>query len=258
MNRLAIGALLLTTVTTPASAQWVVNDAATTARNSTTAVVKEYLLDTQRRQHERIRQMAERLSAFTDLRKYVLPRTPDWRRVNAAAALYAGTLDTALMAGDTSGASYLSLVHPVAAVSPTWAPARLRAFTARLSTIDVADAVNVAAVDTIGAARSTGQGREWAAISTLETHVVDPSAAQSATAVLDKVNGAVLIGTRQRQARIRLLGGVVEQLLVDNKRARDTEAATSNMQLATRREAAAANDAFRAGTGDALRTWRQP
>ena len=87
--------------------------------------------------------------------------------------------------------------------------------------------------------------------------MIDPSAAQSATAVLDKVNGAVLIGTRQRQARIRLLGSVVEQLLVENKRARDTEAAT-NMQLATWRDAAAANDAFRAGTGDALRTWRQP
>ena len=56
MNRLAIAALLLTTVTRPAGAQWVVNDAATTARNSATAVVKEYLLDTQQRQHERIRQ----------------------------------------------------------------------------------------------------------------------------------------------------------------------------------------------------------
>ena len=258
MNRLAIGALLLTTVTTPASAQWVVNDAATTARNSATAVVKEYLLDTQRRQHERIRQMAERLSVFTDLRKYVLPGTPDWRRVNPSLALYAGTLDAALMAGDTSGASYLSLVHPVAAVSPTWAPARLRAFTARLATIDVADAVNAAAVGTIGTVRSAGQGRESSAISALEAHVVDPSSTQSATAVLDKVNGAVLIGTRQRQARIRLLGGVVEQLLVENKRARDTEATTSNMQLAAWRDAAAANDAFRAGTGDALRTWRQP
>lgn len=258
MNYFTIAALLVASVSTPASAQWVVHDAATTARNSATAVVKEYLLDTQRRQHERIQQMAERLSAFTDLRKYVLPGTPDWRRVNPTSALYAGTLDAALMTGDTSGASYLSLVHPVSPVSPTWAPARLRTFTARLATIDVADAVNAAAVDTIGNARSAGQGLESAAISTLENHVVDPSSTQSATAVLDKVSGAVLIGTRQRQTRIRLLGGVVEQLLVENKRARDTDAAITNMQLATWRDAAAANDAFRAGTGDALRTWRQP
>ena len=257
MNRLVIAALLVGSVSTPASAQWVVHDAATTARNSVTAVVKEYLLDTQRRQHDRIRQMAERLSTFTDLRKYMTPGSPDWRRVSLPTR-YIGTLEAALTTGDISGTSYLSVVQPLSAVSPTWARARLRAFTARLATIEVADAVNAAAVDTIGTARSTGQGRESAAISTLETHVIDPSAAQSATAVLDKVSGAVLIGTRQRQARIRLLGGVVEQLLVENKRARDTEAATSNMQLATWRDAAAANDAFRAGTGDALRTWRQP
>ena len=257
MNRFVTAAMLVGTVSAPASAQWVVHDAATTARNSVTAVVKEYLLDTQRRQHERIQQMAERLSAFTDLRKYITPGAPDWRRVSPP-ALYVGTLDAALTGGDTSGASYLSLVHPVSAVSPTWAPARLRTFTARLATIEVADAVNAAAVDTIGTVRSTGQRREGAAITTLESHVVDPSSTQSATAVLDKVSGAVLIGTRQRQARIRLLGGVVEQLLVENKRARDTEAITTNMQLATWRDGAAANHALRAGTGHALRTWRQP
>ena len=258
MKRFAICALLVGCVARQASAQWVVNDAATTARNSATAVVKEYLLDTQRRQHERIRQMAERLSALTDLRKYVLPGTPDWRRVNPVSPRYIGALDAALAAGDTSVARYQSLVHPISAVLPTWAPARLRTFTAQLATIDVADAVNSASIDTIGTVRASGQGREAAAISTLETHVVNPSSSQSATTVLEKVNGGVLIGTRQRQARIRLLNSVVEQLLVENKRARDTEAAISNMQLSTWRDAAGANDAFRAGTGDALRTWRQP
>jgi len=50
----------------------------------------------------------------------------------------------------------------------------------------------------------------------------------------------------------------VEQLIVDTKRARDTDAASLNMQLTTWRDGRAANDAFVAGTGDALRTWRQP
>jgi hypothetical protein len=88
--------------------------------------------------------------------------------------------------------------------------------------------------------------------------VIDPSNEQSATAVLDKISGAVLIGARQRQARTQLLAGVVEQLLVDSKRARDTDTAAMNMQLVTWRDARAANEAFVAGTGDALRTWRQP
>jgi hypothetical protein len=81
---------------------------------------------------------------------------------------------------------------------------------------------------------------------------------QSGTAVLDKISGAVLIGARQRQARTQLLTGVVEQLLIDSKRARDTEASAMNMQLVTWRDARGANKAFVKGTGDALRTWRQP
>ena len=76
--------------------------------------------------------------------------------------------------------------------------------------------------------------------------------------MLDKISGAVLIGARQRQARAQLLTGVVEQLLVEGKRARDTEAATMNMQLVAWRDRDAANVAFVAGSGDALRVWRQP
>jgi hypothetical protein len=72
------------------------------------------------------------------------------------------------------------------------------------------------------------------------------------------MSGAALIGARQRQARIQLLVGVVEQLLVDTKRARDTDMATLTMQMVTWRDGRAANEAFVAGSGDALRTWRQP
>jgi len=76
--------------------------------------------------------------------------------------------------------------------------------------------------------------------------------------VLDKISGAVLIGARQRQARTQLLAGIVEQLLVDSKRARDTETASMNMQLTTWRDGRAVNRAFVAGSGDALCNWRQP
>ena len=65
-------------------------------------------------------------------------------------------------------------------------------------------------------------GANCAAIDALEADVIDPSQDQSTTAVLDKLSGAALIGARQRQARAQLLAGVLEQLLVDSKRARDT------------------------------------
>ena len=70
--------------------------------------------------------------------------------------------------------------------------------------------------------------------------------------------GATLIGARQRQARLQLMAGIVDQLLIDTKRARDTEATSLNMQLATWRDRGSVNHAFASGSGEALRTWRQP
>src|SRR5206468_8131710 len=124
-------------------------------------------------------------------------------------------------------------------------------------TINVADATAISATNDTGHVRYNGR-QELATIDRLEADVIDPSLEQSATAVLGKLSGASLIGARQRQARSELLVGIVEQLLVDSKRARDTEAALMNMQLATWRDGRAANEAFAAGTGDALQTWRQP
>ena len=129
---------------------------------------------------------------------------------------------------------------------------------ARLATVDAADASAIAGIHDTGQLRLNGRRRELQAIDALEAHTIDPSNEQSATAVLDKISGAVLIGARQRQARTQLLAALVEQLLVDSKRARDADAAAMNMQLVRWRDARAANHAFRAGAGDALRTWRQP
>ncbi len=97
-----------------------------------------------------------------------------------------------------------------------------------------------------------------AAIGDLERDVINPSNEHSTTAVLDKISGAALIGARQRQARLQLLAGLLEQLVVDSKRMRDAEVSAINMQLNTWRDQQAANEAFVAGSGDALRTWRQP
>ena len=78
------------------------------------------------------------------------------------------------------------------------------------------------------------------------------------TAILDKVAAAELLGRRQDMAANQLLSLALEQMLARSKRLRDTEASTMNMQLVTWRDGRAANDALVRGTGDALRTWRQP
>jgi hypothetical protein len=246
---------------TSLAAQIVVHDRAVTLRNAITAMVKEFLLGTQREQHRQIREMARRLSALTDLDKYAVPDPPRWRTHGSDEFLFSQTYNEALIFGDPDGTAYLDLTHPVVAAQEALGrlnPTAHRALTSRLATIDLADATAIAATHDTGQLRFNGRKHELQAIDALEAHVIDPSQEQSATAVLDKISGAVLVGARQRQARVQLLAGVVEQLLVDSKRARDAEAAAMNMQLVTLRDAKAANKAFAKGTGDALGTWRQP
>lgn len=263
MHRLIIVLLFVIAATTQARAQWVVTDPGVTARSAVTAAVKEQILTTQRDQHSQLRRMAQRLSLHTDLRKYVVPDPPRWRIhdfVNGGTFLFAGPFHAALNYGDSTGDAYVALTHP-------WAAARdlrhdltalaRRALAARFATIDVTDAATIAAANDTGRVRYNGR-RELTAIDVLESHVVDPSNEQSTAAVLDKISGATLIAARQRQARTQLLTDIVEQLLVDSKRARDTDAAAMNMQLTTWRDADAANRALVAGTADAIRNWRQP
>ena len=245
----------------PARAQWVVFDAANTARNRITATIKEFLVATQELQHERIRRMATRLSAHTDLDRLAPLHPAAWRTVGPVRSRYAEAYNAALVDGDAAGAAYRDLAHPLMAahgVLGGLSPAARRVVATQLATVDAADAAIVAATHDVGSLRALGRNHEMRAIDALQGHVTDASVAQSATAVLDKIAGAGVIGGRQRQARVQLLTALVEQLLVDAKRARDTEAAALNAQLTIWDRAAAVNHAFMAGSSDALRTWRQP
>ena len=136
-------------------------------------------------------------------------------------------------------------------------PAVRRALVGPMATLEVAGAAMITGTHDTGRVRYNGR-RELRAIEALEQDVTDGSLEQSMTANLDKISGGVLIGARQRQARTQLLAAVVEQLAIDGKRSRDTEAATLNMQMTAWRDREAVNAAFASGAGDALRTWRQP
>ena len=242
------------------SAQWVVYDAATTARNTVTATLKEYLNLVQSQQHSKIREMARRLSALTNLRKYSLADVLHWR-THGGDFFFAHPYNDALIFGDPSGVAFTELTHRVLGASALIGrldPIARRLIEARIATVNVADAAAIAATHGTGQLRFFGRKNELQAIDALESDVVDPSSEQSTAAVLDKISGASVIGARQRQARLQLLTGMLEQLLVDSKRARDTDVAAISMQLVTWRDRRAADEAFRAGSGDALRTWRQP
>jgi len=257
---LTSGLVLGLAVSSPA--QIVVSDPAVTYRNSVTAVLKEMLVRLQQQQHSELRRMAHRLSMFTTLAKFRVTNPPLWRihDFESPTFLFSRAYHAALNYGDGAGQAFLAISHPF--IDPTPAMARLpaqarRALSSQLATLDLSDAVAIAGTHDTGQLRYNGR-RELAAIDGLERDVTNDSLEQSTTAVLDKISGAGLIGVRQRQARIQLLDGVVEQLLVENKRARDTETAAMNMQLTAWRDRAVVNQAFLSGAGDALRTWRQP
>jgi hypothetical protein len=256
----AISGALIVVMASPVSAQLVVYDAATTARNTVTATVKQFLLEMERQQHTKLREMARRLSALTNLSKYALEEVPRWR-THGGDFFYAQPYNDALIFGDPTGSAFAELSQRLLndpRLLDRFSPTARRLVEARLATVNAADAAAIAATHGSGQLRLLGRRGELQAIDALERDAVDPSSTQSTAAVLDKISGATLIGARQRQARIQLLVGMLEQLLVDSKRARDTDVASLAMQMVTWRDGRAAAEAFVAGSGDALRTWRQP
>ena len=264
LRTLLVGLLAVVTLGA-ATGCLVVSDPWTTARNAVTAGLKEQLLSVLTEERRQIRRMARRLSALTDLAKYALTDAPRWRHhpFQGEQFLYAEPFNAALNGGDPTGRGYTAVSRerqtPGAELTALQvsAPEAYAAIVSALATMDLADSTLIAGTDQTGQIRVTGK-HEIAAIDALNRDVIDPSPDQSATAVLDKISGSALMAGRQHHARLEFLTAIVEQLLVDNKRDRDTEAAVMNMQLGRIRHGAAANAALVTGAGDALRTWRQP
>ena len=126
------------------------------------------------------------------------------------------------------------------------------------ATVEIADSVAMMGGHQVGALRGYA-GQLQGAVQELEGDVLNGLLRyHEMTAILDKVAAGELLGRRQDMATNQLLSHALEQLLAKGKRQRDTEATTMNMQLVTWRDGRAVNDAMAVGTGDALRTWRQP
>jgi hypothetical protein len=244
-------------------AQIAVTDPATTRRNAMIAVLRNQILEALRVQGERLRSMAQRLSVSTNLDKYATPDRPDAGAYGETQTLvYGDRYRAALAHGDPSGSAYIYVSRARQSPDDLLAgltPAARDTVGQALATLDAADSTLMAGTHQAGLLRWNGR-RELAAIDALEAHVVNPSEDQSATAVLDKISGAALLEARQKQARLQYLSAIVEQLVVDNKRARDTEAALLNMQVRRLLAADRGEDGggMLSGASKDLRSWRQP
>jgi hypothetical protein len=239
----------------------VVTDAPVTLRNAITATVKDYLVNLQQEQRQKLERMARRLSAFARLDRFAVPGPPRWRTRRPDEFLYDGEYNAALIFGDAAGAALFEF-HPA---SPHRGTGPERASVGRPG----GDPGTGGHIERGGCRRHRGDERhrpaspEWSQVRAAGHQRTGGNGHRSVGPA--ECNG----GPRQNQRRRadrgmpasgahELLAGVVEQLLVDSKRARDSEAAALNMQLTTLRSSRAADEAFVAGTGEALRTWRQP
>jgi hypothetical protein len=166
-----------------------------------------------------------------------------------------------LNSGDASGAAYAATALPL--LRPDVQPSRLTAsarrdLERRYATIEITDTVAMRGGHQVALVRGY-HDRLQQGIQGLENDVLNGlSRYHEMTAILDKIAAGELLARRQDMATNQLLSHALEQLLARSKRQRDTEAETINMQLINWRDASVVNSAFVAGTGDALRTWRQP
>lgn len=184
----------------------------------------------------------------------------DWTYHDVTSGLfYAQPLLTALNEGDSRGMAYRGATTPLDIPSDVLArmPAALRGRLATAySTIELADSITRLAVDQTGIARTDGPFT-LQAIRNVEHDIVNPGDDfHSQTALLEKINAAEAIGLRVEHQNNQFLLSALEQLIVDNKRKRDSEAALMNATIHQWRYGQAYGaDLFRSTASD-LDTWR--
>lgn len=256
-RRMLVVVFVVTLSATPAAGQVTVFDPSNYAEALLIAQRTQRQYEELMAQYRTIQRMAQGLGS---LEPYRIPAITVTRH-DAARWAYGGTWLRGLNSGDASGSAYWATTLPLE--RPSALPARLtaaarRALERQYATIEITDSVAMMGGHQVGALRGY-HGQLQAAVHDLEGDVLNGlERYHEMTALLDKVAAAELLGRRQDMAANQLLSHAVEQMLARSKRLRDTEVATMNMQLVTWRDGRAANEALVRGTGDALRTWRQP
>ena len=174
---------------------------------------------------------------------------------------YAGPILAGLNYGDATGAQYFRAVHRLEPIDDILA--RLPGgFSRRLSdsyaTIQMADSVATMGIHQAGIIRFNGRS-VLRAIDAMEQDLVAATDDfHSQTALLNKINGANVLGLRIAERNSQFLLATLEQLLVENKRKRDAEAQLMNAHIYRWRYGTGyATELFR-NTALTLDGWRQP
>lgn len=257
VRRMLITGVVVATLATPARAQWTVFDPSNFAEAVLIAERTQQHYEELMAQYRTILRMGQGLGSLDPYRIPSIAATGH----DVARWPYGRSWLQGLNSGDPTGTAYWATTLPLE--RPSALPARLTAAARRTlerqyATIEITDSVAMMGGHQVGALRGY-HSQLQRAVEDLEGDVMNGlERYHEMTAILDKVAAGELLGRRQDMAANQLLSHALEQMLARSKRLRDTEASTMNMQLVTWRDGRAANDALVRGTGDALRTWRQP
>ena len=159
----------------------------------------------------------------------------DWSLHSIDARLqYAQRILGALNTGDRTGTAYRQVIQPLDL--PAAAVARMpvslqRRLTTAYAGIELADSVSALAVDQMGLMRTEGPRNLLVAANMERDAVSINDDLHTQTAVLNKINAAATLQLRMQDHMQKSLMSTVEQLLVANRRQRDSEAALLNATI---------------------------
>ena len=207
------------------------------------------------RQYQHWIQQARRLPGDMATR-YRTPAIP-WR--NHAPAEYVQPALTALNIGDPGGTLYSQILDrllPLADVLPRLPAALRQRVLTDYTTLQLADSVAKLGIDQAGRVR-TNASTMINAIQAAENDAVAISDDfHTQTALLNKINGASVLGLRIAERSTQFLLNTVEQLVVDNKRKRDSEVKLMNATITQWRYGREYGADLFGSTAANLDTWR--
>ena len=187
--------------------------------------------------------------------------SPLWALNALANALAGGPVVNALNVGDPTGAAYRQVVDPLdtpADVLASMPFAFQRRFTDDYATIQLADSVAALGIDQSGPARR-GSTSVLEVLQSMQADAFTTDATfQTETALLNKINRASVVGLQVGVETNQFLSSMLEQLVVDGKRHRDTEAKVMNASINQWRYGPAySQDLFSRTAADLDAWWRR-
>jgi hypothetical protein len=242
-------------VSRPAAA-FVIVDIANIFRQALTAGVKDQIIQISAKTNAVMDTMSTRLRELRDMRDYAAGRVAGWLDVPLSYVRAPLALTSAFMQTLQTGRAFVDSVR-YADIDPRHTYAGGPVHSALVS-LDLASSVLTQGMEVSGRIRAYGP-EEAAGITRLERDVTGTGSG-SATEALDTLTGAALIRARQQETRGQLTSTLVETLVVEGIRDRQTDAASAEMQMGLLRYRQAREDGgenWSSGAEDVL-AWRQP